>query len=393
LISENKSVGKNVSLVKGAFREYYFRYGKLIENPERIEQHEFGYAPFGSGMIRHLSFRNIGDLLAKLVRDVPADVYCSNAYYRFPAYPMQEKQWLGADLIFDIDAKDLHLPCEPSHSYFVCERCKTVFLAKSDVCEFCKSGKLNQTSVPCYKCFTSLKKEVRYLITFLTDELGIDEKYVSIYFSGNNGFHVYVSQASFRPLSAEARSDIASYLTGTSLTTESIGVRKANTSSGGDFVIKIPKSGISYGWRKMIADKLEINQSSVVKLNNIVRRIGGYESFKSELANMAKTLGVRIDPQVTMDVHRIFRMPGTLTSKSGLVKTKCNDLDSFDPLNDSCLLGSNEIEIKIKAPSQISMKLRGQTFKLNKQTMKLPVFAAVYLICKDLAEVPFEHLT
>jgi len=66
--------------------------GKLVENPDHIEQHEFGYAPVGSGMIRHLSFRNMGDLLATLVRDVPADVYCSNGYYRFPNYPMHEKQ-------------------------------------------------------------------------------------------------------------------------------------------------------------------------------------------------------------------------------------------------------------------------------------------------------------
>jgi DNA primase small subunit len=388
LISENKSVGKNVALVKSAFREYYFNYSKDIQTPEHIEQHEFGYSPFGSGMIRHLSFRNIGDLLATLVRDVPADVYCSNAYYRFPTYPMQEKQWLGADLIFDIDAKDLRLPCEPSHSYFICERCKAVFFAKLDVCESCKGSALKQTSIPCNKCFTSLKKEVHRLITFLTDELGIDKRFVSIYFSGNNGFHVLVSEESFRPLSAEARSDISSYLMGTSLMAESIGVRKVNNnSSGTDFLIKIPKSGISYGWRKMIADKLAISQSSVVKLNNIVRRVGGYESFKSELANMAKTLGVRIDPQVTMDVHRIFRMPGTLTSKSGLSKTRCDDLDAFDPLNDSCLLGNREVEIRVKAPSQMNIKLRGQSFKLSNQTMKLPLYAAVYLICKDLAEV------
>ena len=380
-------MGKNVALVKSAFREYYFNYGKLIQTPEHIEQHEFGYSPFGSGMIRHLSFRNIGDLLATLVRDVPADVYCSNAYYRFPAYTMQEKQWLGADLIFDIDAKDLHLPCEPSHSYFICSLCMAVSTVKSNVCESCKNGTLNQTSIPCNKCFTSLKKEVRLLIAFLTDELGIDKKFVSIYFSGNNGFHALVSEESFRPLNAEARSDIASYLMGTSLMAESIGVRKVNDSSGTDFLIKIPKSGISYGWRKMIARKLGIDQSSVVKLNHIVQRNGGYEGFKSELSTIAKDLGVRIDPQVTMDVHRIFRMPGTINSKSSLVKMKCEDLESFDPMNDCCLLGSRDVEVNIKAsPSQLNLRLKGELIKIREETLKLPLFAAAYLICKGLAE-------
>src|SRR5438094_10127236 len=116
-------------------------------------------------MMRHLSFRDSRDLLAILFREVTADVYCSNAYYRYPTYPMQEKQWSGADLIFDIDAKDLHLPCEPSHSYFVCTKCREVSMAKTDVCETCKSVTLNQTSIPCNKCISALKKEVRRLIT------------------------------------------------------------------------------------------------------------------------------------------------------------------------------------------------------------------------------------
>jgi len=95
--------------------------------------------------------------------------------------------------------------------------------------------------------------------------------------------HLIASEESFRPLNAEARSDIASYLMGTSLMTESIGVRKANTSSGSDFIIRIPKSGISHGWRKTIATKLGINQSSVVKLDHIVKRNGGYEGSSQNL--------------------------------------------------------------------------------------------------------------
>jgi DNA primase small subunit len=338
-------------------------------------------------MIRHLSFRNRGDILATLIRDVPADVYCSNAYYRFPTYPMQEKQWLGAELIFDIDAKDLHLPCELGHSYFVCATCSEVSSAKSEVCQSCKSTTLNQTSIPCGKCIFALKKEVRHLIAVLTTDLGIEEKSVSTYFSGNNGFHIVVSDQSFKPLDSVARSDVVSYLAGTNMMTESVGVRKSRDHSGNDFLIKFPKSGLSYGWRKVIAEKLVIDHSSVVKLSNIVIRNGGYEGFKSELGKMAKTLGVRIDPQVTMDVHRIFRMPGTINSKSGLVKMRCNDFESFDPLNDSCLLGDKEVRVKMKASSQINFKLKNETFRLKDKILKLPLFAAVYLVCKGLAEV------
>ena len=386
-MSGNKSTEKSAALLKSAFREYYFKYSKLLEIPEHLEQREFGYMPFGSGMIRHLSFRNRGDILATLIRGVPADVYCSNAYYRFPTYPMQEKQWLGADLIFDIDAKDLHLPCELGHSYFICATCSEVSSAKSEVCESCKSTTLNQTSIPCGKCIFALKKELRRLIAVLTTDIGIEEKSMSVYFSGNNGFHVAVSDKSFNPLDSVARSDVVSYLAGTNIMTESIGVRKSRDHSGNDFLIKFPKSGLSYGWRKVIADKLAIDQSSVVKLSHIVLRNGGYEGFKSELGKMARTLGVKIDPQVTMDVHRIFRMPGTLNSKSGLVKMRCNDFELFDPLNDSCLLGDKEVTVKTKVISQLNFKLKGQLFRIRENNLKLPLFAAVYLICKGLAGI------
>ena len=71
-------------------------------------------------------------------------VYCSKAYSRFLTHLMQKKHWLGADLIFDIDAKDLHLPCELGHSYFIFTRCSEVSSAKSEVRESCKSKSLNQ---------------------------------------------------------------------------------------------------------------------------------------------------------------------------------------------------------------------------------------------------------
>lgn len=387
MIGRNKSEeNESIAVVKDAFKEYYFNHINLLETPEHLEQHEFGYVTFGSGMIRHLSFRNKGDLIATLVRDVPTDFYCSNAYYRFPTYPMKEKQWLGADLIFDIDAEDLQLPCELSHSYFICTGCNEVSV-KSEVCEFCKNTVFNKTSIPCDKCIIALKKEVRRLATVLTNDLGIDEKFITVHFSGNNGFHIVASDKSFHLLGPEARSDIVSYLIGTNMMTESIGVRKARDRSGSDFLIKFPKSGLSYGWRKRIADRFGIDQASVLKLNNIVQRNGGYEGFKAELGKMTKSLGVKVDPQVTMDVHRIFRMPGTINSKSGLVKMRCIDLDSFDPMTHSCLLGDKEVKVKTNVSSQIYFKLKGKSFKLKEKIIELPLFAAVYLVCKGLAEI------
>ena len=80
-------------------------------------------------------------------------------------------------------------------------------------------------------------------------------------------------------------------------------------------------------------------------------------------------------------------MPGRINSKSGLIKMRCDDLESFDPLHDSCLLGDREEEVKTKVSSQINFKLRGESFKLREKILKLPLLAAVYLICNGLPEV------
>jgi len=377
---------KTIPVVKGAFREYYFKQAKGVEEPEKIEQREFGYAQFGQlGMTRHLSFGSIKELHAMLVKEVPSDVYCSNAYYRSPTLPMQEKQWTGADLIFDIDGKDLDLPCVPSHTYPICISCghaSTFDEKKEYSCPLCGGKKADHVSIPCSKCIEGSKKEVKRLVEFLTGDLGMQRENIRVYFSGNNGFHIHITDNEYVPLDPQARSDVVGYLSGTGLMAESVGVRRGREENMS--FIKFPRGGIEYGWRGRIADKLKIDSSSIIKLKHLVDQKGGYAGFKAELDRMAKEMGVRIDLQVTTDVHRIFRMPGTLNSKSGLAKTRCTDLESFNPFNDACLLGANKVSVRVK--THVKLKLKGESFNISKESAELPAFAAVYLICKGLAE-------
>jgi DNA primase small subunit len=112
---------------------------------------------------------------------------------------------------------------------------------------------------------------------------------------------------------------------------ESIGVRRFKNG----VTIKLPKSGITTGWRKKIASTLGITQKSELKLKHIVEMNGGYEGFRNELNKIAKKNGVPIDAQVTNDIHRVFRLPGSINGKSGLIKAKCVDMESFNPANDA----------------------------------------------------------
>jgi DNA primase small subunit len=389
---ENLIAAQTTSVIRKAFREYYFNQSKVIEEPLKIEQREFGYMQFGqAGMLRHLSFKSMKELDAMLVREAPSDVYCSNAYYRFPTQqPMQDKHWLGADLIFDIDGKDLDMPCVPSHSYSVCINCGYVCPPGQDEkkrssyysCPSCSCKKADHVSIPCNKCIDGSKSQARRLIDFLLGDIGLEHTAINVYFSGNNGFHVHINDDACSSLDPQARSDLVAYLSGTGLLLESIGVRKTNTEDL--FYVKFPKSGLAHGWRRRIAEKLKIDMTSAIKLKNIVNQKGGYNAFKVEVDRLAKGMGVRIDPQVTTDVHRVFRMPGTLNSKSGLSKTKSSDLNSFDPFVDSCLLGDGNVSVKVKTP--VKLKLKRNSFNISKESADLPAYAAVYLMCKGLAE-------
>ena len=371
---------KSIELLQSYFREFYFRQAKNIEAPDRISAREFGYSRFSDqAMVRHLSFENMGELMALLVREVPSDVYCSNALYKHPSGPMQEKGWIGASLIFDIDAKDLELPCAPSHSFRTCRACGNVYEYSNpiQVCTSCKS-KLSETSIPCAKCTSASKSEVVRLLDFLEGDLGIPSDGVAIYFSGNNGFHFHVQNDSLASLESHARSDLAGYLLGSGIIPESLGVIKAPS---GGHNIRYRQTGLSLGWRKRIAKKLAINSRD--RLESLVIKNGGYVGFKKYLDSMVREMSVRIDPQVTTDVHRIFRMPGTINGKSSLTKFRCERLDDFDPFRDACVIDDKPAAIVPSIPIKIRMK--GKIFSLSAESQEVPGYVACYLICKGLA--------
>jgi hypothetical protein len=160
---------------------------------------------------------------------------------------------------------------------------------------------------------------------------------------------------------------------------------KETGNSQNNFLVRFPRSGLKYGWRKRLYQQLGVMDTFGSKLKNLVQQKGGYYSLKIELEKIGKELGVKIDPQVTMDIHRVFRMPGTLNSKSGLTKMKCTDLGSFNPLCDACLLSDTETKVEIRTPVKVTLK--GQTFRIDETITSLPAYAAIYLVCKNLAVI------
>ena len=367
---------KNATLVEGAFKEYYFNRFDVVHVPVRASEREFGYQKINSGMIRHLAIKNDKELHLLLMKEIPSDVYCSNAYYSFPNLPMAEKDWKGADLIFDIDAKDLALPCRKDHTVSKCTSCQNVSTGEQGKCSLCSSTKFESASVICSNCISESKKEVKKLIDILTSDLAIKKEEIDVYFSGNEGFHIRVTNTAYETLGSQQRADLVDYIMLNGVIPETFGIKRQNSSK-----ILLPTAD-EKGWRGRIAQNLFTTKTKTSRLTKQIIS-EGYQSFQLRLEEIRQSMGVKVDPKVTMDIHRIFRLEGSINSKSGLSKIQCSNLDSFDPFLEACLLGEDEVQIISNCP--LSIKLKNKKYgPYNNETVTLPKYAAVYLICKGL---------
>ncbi|NHI04104.1 DNA primase small subunit [Candidatus Nitrosotalea sp. TS] len=340
---------KDVILVENAIKEYYFNHFDLVNIPPKLTQREFGYQKINGGMIRHIAIRDSKDLHLLMMKETPSDVYCSNAYYSFPSMPMSEKDWKGADLIFDIDAKDLALSCRNDHSVFKCSSCHGTTLGKQSACPQCGSTKFEIVSVACKNCIGESKKEVKKLLKMLDQDLDIKNEETEVYFSGNEGFHIKAINNNYEMLGSQERSDLVDYLMFNGAMPETFGMKKQYNSKS-----TLPEMGEA-GWKGRVATSLFGSKSKVPK---VTRQIisDGYLAFQAKLDEVRQTMGVKVDPKVTMDIHRIFRLEGSMNSKSGLSKIQCKNLDDFDPFLDACLLGEEQVDIVANCPVVIKLK-------------------------------------
>jgi len=369
----------DLKFLEETFKQYYFDHFDSIHVPDRSQEREYGYKKFNSGMIRHISLKTDKDLHLMLMTNVPSDVFCSNAYYSFPNLPMAEKDWKEADLIFDIDAKDLNLSCRKDHTCIKCISCGEISLLQ-DVCPKCKSNKLDLLSLPCQNCISGVKKEVLNLIKILTNDLQIDYENVRISFSGNEGFHLYVANSFYNQLGSKERGDLIDYIMFRRAMPERFGFKKENPSR-----LSFPELDEA-GWRGRVAKELFGSKS---KRSKAITKIisNGYFAYQQILEEMGKhSIGIKIDPNVTVDIHRIFRLEGSLNSKSGLAKLACENIEKFNPYVEACLIDDKPVEVSANSPIEFRLKNRKFGPYTNEKVF-VPKYVAVYMLCKGIASL------
>ncbi len=353
--------------LKSAYKEYYFRRADSIEFPEEIQSREFGYIPFGGGMVRHLSFRNEGEAVAEVLKQSPSSVYCSNAKYESPTLPIDEKGWLGAELIFDIDATDIPTPCKRGHDLWYCEKCHASGrLPRPPKCPKC-SGTTSQFHGTCDVCLGAAKEHALRVVRFLTDDFGVEREAIRLYFSGNRGYHLHVFDQRFSPLDQQARGEIADYMRGASLPpNQTIASTLRRKPAGG--------GAQGEGWTRRITGYVEEKRQGYG---------GTLQKLVSEAVSSQRAM---VDTSVTTDIHRVFRLAGTLHGNTGMCKTRIESIEAFDPQNDPVVLSSKPVKVSIGFYPAFTVK--GAKFgPFKSETTELPTFAAVSILTRDLGEV------
>lgn len=401
---------RDSGFVEGVFRRYYELRSETVYVPERLGEREFGYFPFGGKiMIRHLSVDSPEELRRLLRENAPLHIYHSAAFYRYPRAPMEEKGWMGAELIFDIDADHLKTPCGKGHDFKVCPRCLRPHPFEADVCGECGGG-LVKVEWVCELCLEAARDEARKLLDFLEGDLGFSK--IRLAFSGNRGYHVVVRDENALELGQLERKEIVDYVTGTGLSLRAMGLvedpRRDGIAPWGGPDIDDP------GWRGRIAraavqlalraDPEELAELSgrprlaeraAEELRKSAEEWGERPAWDAVSRSAVKVLGeaavahaaAHVDVVVTSDIHRLLRLGDSLNGKTGMsAKTfDAGRLEDFDPFLEAAVLPTDE-EVEVKVIRAPRFRLGdGEFGPYENQVVKLPTAAAVLLLAKGTA--------
>lgn len=368
---------------------------------------------------RHIGFRSRDNLLGELARTVPHSVYHSAAFYRVPvARSMVEKEWDGAELVFDIDADHLDIPCANKHDAWQCGNtdCKTAGKGNSpENCPSCEGTSFRALKWICDDCLDAARENTMKLYDkFLVKHFGIDPELIQLNYSGHRGYHIRVRDPSVFNLDSNGRMEIAHYLMGMGL----------NSTISSEGHLRIVPTGELRNWQlpaiaRKIADamiefidgidlykgeepwvkRISVHRKDAIVglgrnppiLNAKVKGVG--PKYWQDIANKAAMLySVDIDQPVTTDIHRVIRLIGSLNGKTGFTVNELTreDLTIFDPFRDAIAFdeGTLRVSISQRAIEVPEFRIADSTYgPFNATIVDLPKAAAVFLLCKGMATV------
>ncbi len=361
-------------VLRNIIRSYYKK--RPLQPPPEIHKREIALESLEDrAYLRHLSFPYMDRLYEYILsKKTPLHLYYSSALYENPsAQPMEAKGWLGSELIFDIDS-DKYQGC--SESYYVCIKDNQVYDVKPDSCK--SGGKPLEIPLLSWDCVRRALEDAVKLKDILTSDLGFKD--VKIFFSGNRGFHVRVSDESVLTLNSEERRLIADYVSCENLDQERVFPTYRFKREE-----RVVFSNAEYGLRRRV--KLEAEKAGILRKDRL-RNEEVLTISVDELSLMLRSVCVSIDKVVTMDLSRLSRFVGSLNCKSGLKIVEVSDVSKF---MDFTYKDLSPFKGKISVTPLVDfpgLPIYGSRIDLRKGVkMELDAEDALYVVLKGLAHL------
>lgn len=362
------------------FSAYYHQ--ARIALPPLFKRREWGFIFFDPAypklvMRRHKAFGSQSELVTHIRTTAPAHAYYSAACYKYPsATRMQDKQWNGADFIFDLDAD------------------KVV------------SGVADSYDV----ALRQVKLETMKLLDFLIRDFDFDYDEIAIVFSGGRGYHVHLRSSKVIQLGSHERREVANYLTGNGIEAEYILAQLGTVKQKTDATCwekRINRWMVQYFKRLgTIREEEAISEFSAIKHvgpkrahDTIAALSEGFSAhslmnsgllpqnaWKNIIRLAISSISARIDVPVTADTKRLIRLPTSLHGGSGLRVTPLTfeELGEFSPLQDAVVFGDHQVPVRVL--KKTATHLKGETIKVDHSTKELPEHTAIYLMTRGFVE-------
>jgi DNA primase small subunit len=406
--------------LQSKFLGYYKSNLGSIKPPTDMMEREFGFLLFRERiMVRHKAFKDFAAFSDSLLSLIPSDVYYSTAYYKRPDFDMDQKGWLGSDVVFDVDADHIDTPCKETHDMWICPQCKETRRGlKPAKCPKCGHEKLDEKPWLCDRCLIAAKEEVLKLIQFLSEDFGVKSEEMHLFFSGHRGYHLHLISERLKTLDDVQRREIVDYVIGLGLDPAEQGLYQDLLDNRHQIVVG-PEL-VDPGWRGRLARGVyqiltEWDAKQLIELgftrgavNHILseretikkdwskKMLWG--SFQDkwrinesvwrniiEKALAVVALSAKIDTVVTTDIHRLIRMPDTLNGKTGLRAAFVNleRIEDFDPFFEPVVFEGVQ---KVHVNESPELRIRDQRFgPFADEDVVLPLGAAVLLVAKGVA--------
>ncbi|MDH4213991.1 MAG: hypothetical protein OEV85_08735 [Candidatus Thorarchaeota archaeon] len=366
--------------------------------------------------IRHIGYQSRETLLTGLSNSAPQSVYHSAAFYKVPiATHMHEKEWQGAELVFDIDADHLELKCSNDHDAWRCNNSdchKTGTGTPPETCPVCGNASFGTRKWICEKCLNEARKyTIKLYDDFLVGDFGFDPDKIQLNYSGHRGYHVRVRDPQVFLLDSNARVEIVHYVMGLGFKGDKAIVTESGAKwmPGRDFpgwtgriadaMVEFIRAIDSYSGTEKWVSSLKENKADALDgllrtrpiLSKNVERVG-VKSWQEIAEKAVELYGSEIDRPVTHDIHRVIRLIGSLNGKTGFAVSLLtrNQLDDFNPFNESIAFNQGTMKVIFpKGPIVPSFKVKDETYGpfTKGETVELPMAAAVFALCKGVASI------